>query len=115
MNNAFAFASLHVVHVLALLGVMGSLCYRAALARESRRSGVPLVASSILILVTGVVMTRAAHPSMPPWVWTKALSFFGIVGCAFLAYRIPAKTSLWLSLAFTFAAVALVVVYLRPF
>lgn len=113
--STFAYASLHVVHVLSIIGVVGALCYRAASASKTRLASVSLIVPGILALVTGVLMTQAVYASMPPWVWAKALSFFGILGCALLAYRFPSKASLWLSLAFTLAAVALVAVYLRPF
>ena len=108
--------ALHILHVLSALGLVGTIFYACAGAPERRKkllmwSGI----ASALVFLTGFRMWQGVFHFAGGWAIVKLVCWLGLSGLAGIAYRRQAKTGLWITLALVLAAIALVMVYLKPF
>ncbi len=114
--NAQEFTSLHILHVLSALGLVGTIFYACAGAPERRKkllmwSGI----ASLLVFLTGFRMWQGVFHFAGGWVIVKMVCWLALSALAGIAYRRQAKAGLWITLALALTAVALVMVYLKPF
>lgn len=108
--------ALHVVHLLSLLGMVGAIFYACAGAPETRRkalmwSGI----ATLLVVATGIRMTMGIYHGMPGWIWVKVVCWLGLAGLVGPAYKRRGKAGAFIVVALVLAAIALVMVYAKPF
>lgn len=108
--------ALHILHVLSVLIMGATVFYAAAGAPETRKkalmwSGI----ASLLALLTGVRMWQAIYQFSGVWAVVKLVAWFLISGFVGLAYKRREKARLWIGLTVVLAAVAVTMVYTRPF
>ncbi len=107
---------LHIVHILSVLGLTGATFYAFAGAPESRKrvmmwSGI----ASLLVLLTGFRMWQDYHFHAGWWLMVKFVCWLGLSAMSGIAYRRRGATGLLIFVTLALLAVALVMVYLRPF
>ncbi|MCC6415053.1 MAG: hypothetical protein IT582_03990 [Opitutaceae bacterium] len=110
-NNA-----LHILHVLSAIVAIGTIFYACAGTPETRKktliwSGI----AGLLLLLTGIRLWQGLYGFAGGWAIVKLVCWLGLAAFAGLAYRRREKTSLWITLTVVLTAVALAMVYLRPF
>jgi hypothetical protein len=110
------YAALHIIHILALLGLVGAIFYACAAAPEQRKrtliwSGV----ASVLVAATGARMSQGIYHGMPAWVWVKLACWLGLAALVGFAYRRHDRSKMWIAATLGLAALALAMVYLKPF
>jgi hypothetical protein len=114
--NSQELNALHILHVLSAIGLVGTTFYACAGAPERRKkllmwSGI----ASLLVFLTGFRLWQGAFHFAGGWAIVKLVCWLGLSGLAGIAYRRQEKASLWITLALALTAVALVMVYLKPF
>jgi hypothetical protein len=114
--NPAEYNALHIIHVFSVLGMAGAVFYATAGAAETRKkvlmwSGI----ASLLALATGARMAFGIYHGMPGWVWVKLICWLALSAFVGVAYKRREKAGLWVWLTLIFAALALVMVYTRPF
>lgn len=114
--NPAEYNALHIIHVFSVLIMGASVFYACAGAPETRKktlmwSGI----ASLLALLTGGRMAQAIYHGMPGWIWVKLVCWLGLSAFVGLAYKRRAKASVWITLTAVLAAIALIMVYTRPF
>ncbi|HWA85758.1 MAG TPA: hypothetical protein VG710_06020 [Opitutus sp.] len=113
--NPGEYNALHVVHLLSLIGLAGTVFYACAGAPETRKRALMWGGiASLLVLLTGIRMAQGIYHGMPGWIWVKLVCWLGLSAFTGVAYRRRAKASLWIVLTLVFAAVALAMVYWQP-
>ncbi len=108
--------SLRILHVLSVIGLVGTVFYACAGAPETRKkvlmwSGI----ASLLALLTGFRLWQGAYGLAGGWAVVKLVCWLGLSAFAGLAYRRRAQAGLWLKLTLVLAATALAMVYVKPF
>lgn len=110
-NNA-----LHVLHVLSAIALVGTTFFAFAGAPEARKrtlmwSGI----ASVLALLTGVRMWQALYHFSGGWVIVKLVCWIGLSALTGIAYKRRGAAGLLGVITVALAAVALYMVYFRPF
>ena len=113
--NPGEYNALHVIHIVSVIGMAGAVFYACAAGPETRKrvlmwSGI----AATLALLTGLRMAFGIYHAMPGWIWVKLACWLGIAAFAGTAYR-RRKTGLWITLTLVLSAVALAMVYWKPF
>ncbi len=108
--------SLRILHVLSVIGLVGTVFYACAGAPETRKkvlmwSGI----ASLLALLTGFRLWQGAYGLTGGWAVVKLVCWLGLSAFAGLAYRRRAQAGLWLKLTLVLTATALAMVYVKPF
>lgn len=108
--------ALHIIHVLALLGLFGAVLYACVAPPVTRKraliwSGI----AGLIVATTGARMAQGIYGGMPVWVWGKLACWLGIAASVWTGYRWREKATVWVTASLALAAAALVMVYLRPF
>ena len=114
--NPAEYNALHILHVFSVIVMGATVFYAAAGAPETRKktlmwSGI----ASVLALATGARMAMGIYHGMPGWVWVKLVCWLGLSAFVGLAYKRRAKAGLWITLTLLLVAIALVMVYVKPF
>lgn len=114
--NPQEYNALHILHVFSALLLVGTTFYACAGAPETRKktlmwSGI----ASLLVLFTGFRMWQAIYHFSGGWAVVKLVCWLGISAFAGLAYKRRAKAGLWITLTLVLSAIALTMVYVRPF
>jgi hypothetical protein len=114
--NPHELSTLHIVHILSAIGAVGTIFYACAAAPETRKkvlmwSGI----TGLLLLLTGIRMWQGAYGFEGAWAVVKLVCWLGLSAFTGLAYRKREKAGLWIKLTVTLTALALVMVYVRPF
>ena len=114
--NPQEFATLHILHVFSAIGLVGTIFYACAGAPEKRKklllwSGI----ASLLVFLTGFRLWQGAFHFAGGWAIVKIVCWLALSALAGIAYRRQGKAGLWITLALGLAAIALVMVYLKPF
>jgi uncharacterized membrane protein len=114
--NAHEYNALRILHVLAVITLVGTVFYACAGAPETRKkalmwSGV----ASLLALLTGFRMWQGVYGLAGGWAVVKLVCWLGLSAFAGLAYRRRAQAGLWLKLTVVLTAAALAMVYVKPF
>ncbi len=107
---------LHLLHVLAAIAAVGTIFYACAGAPEKRKktmmwSGI----SGLLLLLTGIRMWQALYDFDGKWAIVKIVCWLGLGALTGIAYRKQENASLWIRLSLGLVALALAMVYVRPF
>jgi len=115
MNQA-EYATLHIIHVFAVLGLVASVFYACAADPTTRKrtlmwGGI----ASLVVAATGMRLAMGIYHAMPAWVWVKVVCWLAISAFSGVAYRRREKAPLWVWLTLGLSAVALVMVYAKPF
>ncbi|MCR6657241.1 MAG: hypothetical protein NVV63_15850 [Opitutus sp.] len=108
--------ALHILHVLSVLVMGATVFYAAAGAPETRKkalmwSGI----AGVLALLAGVRMWQALYQFSGGWAVVKLVCWLGLSAFVGLAYKRREKARLWIGLTVVLAAVAVTMVYTRPF
>ena len=114
--NIHELNSLHIIHVLSAIGLVGATFYACAGAPETRKKvlmwgGI----ASLLVILTGIRMLQGLYGFAGGWAIVKVVCWLGLSAFTGLAYRQREKASLWINLSIVLTLVALVMVYVRPF
>jgi hypothetical protein len=114
--NASELNALHIIHVLSAIVMVAATFYACAGAPETRKrtlmfSGI----ATLLVLLTGLRMWQGVYGFQGGWVHVKLLCWLGLAAFTGLAYRRRAQAGLWIKLSVVLSALALVMVYVRPF
>jgi len=114
--NAAELHSLHILHVLAVLVLIGTTFFACAAPADTRKrvlmwSGI----ASLLVLLTGLRLWQGVYGMAGVWAIVKLICWLGISAFAGVAYRRREKAKLWIALTLALAALALVMVYVKPF
>ncbi len=114
--NPQEYNALHILHVLGAIGMVAATFYAFAAAPETRKrtlmwSGI----ATLLVLLTGIRMWQALYQFSGGWAWVKVASWLVLAATTGSAYRkrCCAPKLAWISMGA--AAIALVMVYVRPF
>jgi hypothetical protein len=110
-NNA-----LHILHVFSAIGLVASVFYAAAAAPETKKalmrwSGIV----SLIVLFTGIRMWQGLYQFHGIWPVVKIVCWLAVSAFAGVAYKRRENAGRWIMLALLFSAIALVMVYIRPF
>jgi hypothetical protein len=108
--------SLHILHVLSAMGLLGTTFYACAGAPETRKkvlmwSGI----ASLLVVLTGIRLWQGLYHFSGGWAWVKLVCWLGLSALGGIAYRRREKAGTWIILALALTAIALAMVYVRPF
>jgi len=115
MNSA-ELHSLHIIHVLSVLVLIGTTFFACAAPAETRKrvlmwSGI----ASLVVLLTGFRLWQGLYGMVGIWAIVKLVCWLGISAFGGVAYRRREKAKLWIALTLALAALALVMVYVKPF
>lgn len=116
--NPHELNGLVILHLFAVLALVGTVFYACAGAPETRKktlmfSGI----ASLLVLLTGARMWMVLKPTFAAqgWLVVKLVCWLGVSAFAGLAYRRREKAALWIGLALALALTAIAMVRVRPF
>ncbi|MSU69396.1 MAG: hypothetical protein EXS39_01170 [Opitutaceae bacterium] len=108
--------ALHILHVFAAIGLAGTMFYACAGAPETRKKLLIWSGSaSLLSLLTGLRLWQGVYHFGGGWAVVKLLCWLGLSSLGGVAYRQRQKASLWITVTLVLTAVALAMVYVRPF
>ena len=106
----------HIVHVVSVLVLTGCTFYALAAPAETRRQ-VMIIAgiASLLVLVGGFGLQAKLAVGWPGWLVVKIVCWLGLSALAGIGYRRRGAVGTLAIAALGLAAVAVVMVYARPF
>jgi len=114
--NPHELESLHIIHVLAAIGLIATTFYACAGAPETRKKVVMWAGiASLLVVLTGIRMWQGLYGFAGGWAIVKLVCWLGLSAFAGVAYRRRARAGLWIQLTLVLTLVSLTMVYLRPF
>lgn len=114
--NPAEFNALHILHVLSVLIMGASVFYAVAGAPETRKTALKWSGiASLVVLLTGFRMWQALYQFSGLWAVIKIVCWLGLSAFVGLAYKRRAQARLWITLTVVLFAVALVMVYVKPF
>jgi hypothetical protein len=114
--NPSEYNALHILHVFGAIGLVASVFYACAAAPETRGRLLKWSGCvALIVLLTGGRMWQKIYHLQDVWIWVKLFCWVGISALAGFAYRKREKAGLWIALSLAFAAIALVMVYAKPF
>lgn len=114
--NPSEYNALHVIHLLSLFFMVGAIFYACAAAPETRKktlmwSGI----AALLVVGTGMRMALGIYQTIAVWAWVKVVCWLGLAALVGIAYKRREKRALWIELTLILVAIALVMVYYKPF
>lgn len=114
--NIHEYNSLHIIHVLASIGMIAATFYACAGAPETRKKTLMWGGiASLLVLLTGIRMWQALYEFAGGWAIVKLVCWLALSAFTGIAFRRREKSGLWIQLSVVLGLVALVMVYVRPF
>lgn len=107
---------LHVLHVFGAIGMVGAVLVACVAPVEARKKtliwgGV----ASLLVLVTGIRLWQGVYQFAGYWPVAKIVCWLGLSALVGIAFRRRGAAGLLRVLTLALAAVALYLVYFRPF
>lgn len=114
--NPHEYTALHILHVLSSLILVGFTFYAFAAPAAARKpvmiwTGV----ANLLILLTGIRMWQGIYSFSGGWAVVKILAWLGVAAMAGLAFRKREKAGTFVWVTLVLSAVAVVMVYAKPF
>lgn len=108
--------ALHVLHVLSVIFMVATIFFAFAATPEARKktlmwSGI----ASVLALLSGIRMWQGIYQFSGKWVMVKLVCWLGLAALTGLAFRRRSISGLLGAIALSLTAVALYMVYYRPF
>ena len=108
--------ALHIIHVFGAIGLVATVFYACAAAPETRKklmlwNGI----LSLLVLLTGIRMWQAMFNFGGGWAIVKLVCWLVLSSIGGLAYRRRAQAGLWMAISLVLSAIAVAMVYLKPF
>ena len=108
--------TLLVVHLSAIIVLLGYTFYAFAAPAETRRRVLMITGiAALVVLITGGAMLGKAHLGFPGWAVVKLVCLIGLGCMAGIAYRKRAQADTYMMIAFILAITAVAMVYVRPF
>lgn len=106
----------HILHVISLLALYGSTFYAFAAPAESRKATLALGGvASLLMLISGVGLMHKLGYAWTGWVIVKIVCWLGLSALGGIGYRRRGAVGALKGTALGLAAVAVVMVYTKPF
>jgi hypothetical protein len=116
--NPHEINGLVILHLFAVLVLIGTTFYACAGAPETRKkvlmwSGI----ATLVVLLTGMRMWMVLKPTFVQqgWLVVKLVCWLGISAFAGLGYRRREKAALWITLTLVLALTAIAMVRVKPF
>ena len=106
----------HVLHVVSVLVLTGYTFYAFAAPAESRKKVMIITGvSSLLVLIGGFGLQAKLAVGWPGWLFVKIVCWLTLSALAGFGYRRRQSAPTLAAVAFACVAVAVVMVYVRPF
>lgn len=106
----------HIIHVISLLALYGGTFYAFAAPAETRKATLALTGvASLLMLISGFGLLAKLQLGFPVWVIVKLVCWLGLSALGGIGYRRRGAIGALKGTAFGLAAVAVVMVYTKPF
>ena len=106
----------HILHVVSILVLTGYTFYAFAAAPETRKKVMIITGvASLLVLVGGFGLQAKLAVGWPGWLVVKLLCWLGLSALAGLGYRRRGAAGTFALVAVVLVAVAVVMVYTKPF
>jgi hypothetical protein len=106
----------HILHVLALLALYGGTFYAFAAPAETRKRTLMLTGiASLVMLISGFGLMHKLGLAWTGWVFVKIVCWLGLSALGGIGYKRRGAVGALKATAFGLAAVALVMVYTKPF
>ena len=106
----------HIIHVLSVLVLTGYTFYAFAAPAETRKTVVIITGiASLLVLVGGFGLQAKLALGWPGWLMVKVVCWLGFSALAGIGYRRRGAAGTLAMIAVALVAVAVVMVYARPF
>ena len=116
--NAHELNALIILHIFAVIVLVGTVFYACAGALETRKkvlmwNGI----ASLVVLLTGGRLWMVLKPTFQQqgWLVVKFVCWLGVSALAGFAYRRREKAGLWMVLALVLALTAVAMVRVKPF
>ncbi len=107
---------LHVLHVGAVVALIAFTFYGFAGAPASRKMVmITTGVATLLVVLTGIRMWQGMYAWHGGWVYVKLVCWLALSALAGIGYRKREQTGLFMTIILALAAVALVMVYWKPF
>jgi len=108
--------SLHILHVLSAIALVGTVFYACAGAPDTRKSllmwsGI----ASLVVVLTGFRIWQGVFHFAGGWAYVKIVCWLGLSAFGGIAYRRRKKARLWIILTLILTTTALAMVYVKPF
>lgn len=115
--NPQEYNALHLLHVLGVILLTAYTFYAFAAPAETRKRVMMITGiATLVVLLTGLRMWQAQFGfAMMGWVIVKALCWLGLSALTGMAYRKREKARALMIVAALLAAIAVTMVYLKPF
>lgn len=115
--NPQEYNTLHWLHVAGMLLLTGYTFYAFAAPAETRKRVMMITGiATLVVLLTGVRMWQALYQFAPlGWVIVKGLCWLGFSALAGLAYRKRDKAGALMTVGALLLAIAVAMVYYKPF
>jgi hypothetical protein len=116
--NPHELNGLVILHLFAVLVLVGTVFYACAGAPETRKKALMFSGiASLLVLLTGGRMWMVLKPTFAAqgWLIVKFVCWLGVSAFTGLAYRRREKAALWIGLTLALALTAIAMVRIRPF
>jgi hypothetical protein len=110
-------AALHIVHVAAVLVLVGYTFYGFAAAPTSKRAVLSASGVAALVVIgTGIRMWQGLYGFAPlGWIFVKLACWLGIAALGGMGYKRREQAGTFLAIIVVLAVIALGMVYLKPF
>ncbi len=106
----------YVLHLLSLVVLTGGTFYGFAGAPETRKKVMMVTGiSAVLMLIAGFGLLAKLHLPFSGWIIVKLVCWLGLTGLAGIGYRKRNQAGLFMGIILALVAIALVMVYQRPF
>jgi uncharacterized membrane protein SirB2 len=106
----------HVLHVVSLLALYGGTFYAFAGPAETRKGTLVLTGiASLLMLISGVGLMHKLGYAWSGWVFVKIACWLGLSALGGIGYRRRGAVGALKGTALGLAALAVVMVYTKPF
>jgi hypothetical protein len=106
----------YILHVISVLVLTGYTFYAFAAGPETRKRVMMITGiASLLALIAGFGLQAKLNYGFPGWLIVKLVCWFGLSGLAGVGYRRRGAAGTLALVAVVLAAVAVVMVYTKPF
>lgn len=106
----------YIIHVISLLALFGGTFYAFAAPAETKKKTLMVTGiASLLMLISGVGLLHKLGYGFPGWAIVKLVCWLGLSALGGIGYRRRGCPCVLKAIALVLAAVAVVVVYTKPF
>ena len=106
----------HILHVVSLLTLYGGTFYAFAAPAETRKSTLMITGiASLIMLISGFGLLAKLQLGFPVWVMVKLVCWLGLSALGGIGYRRRGAVGALKATALGLAAIAVVMVFTKPF